>query len=525
VIEAGEDCDLTALGGETCLTVEGGFTGGTLACTATCTFNTAACTDTVCGNGTVETGEECDDATANSNTTPDACRTDCTLPSCGDGVIDVQAGEECDPPGAECSATCMTIASGCGDDPNEPNDTEATATVLTLGAAPLAGATCGDSEANETTDPDWFTFTQGASDPNSVRITVAWSAASTDLDVTVTDCAGTAIANGYSGDPTGEVVVVEGQGPGTFCVSVDWYMGPTTDLAYTIKVEGITSCLFDEDCDSGYCPLIGANAGYCTETAPTAGCGDTIPGSNDTSSQAVTLVSGTPVTEGTCDGPGAAGEVDVDFFQIALDDGDALSVVMNQDGSLTPGDVDFIIFDTDGVFWGGAQTTSNPETFDGTYFPAGIYYIVTYYYDNDGATPATDTYTLTATVTATGGCQDDDDCAAMPGHGRCDVPTGACRAFDGAGAQTAGEFCDSNDDCATGSTVFDAPNCITADPTLGSDNVCTMDCTQDSDCASFNGMVCHIVQAPNGLCWMPCTSDEGCMGGTCTIATGHCGGF
>src|SRR6185436_16742974 len=33
-------------------------------------------------------GEECDDGAANSDTTADACRTNCTLPRCGDGVPD-----------------------------------------------------------------------------------------------------------------------------------------------------------------------------------------------------------------------------------------------------------------------------------------------------------------------------------------------------------------------------------------------------------------------------------------------------
>ncbi|MEZ4266270.1 MAG: lamin tail domain-containing protein [Myxococcota bacterium] len=48
----------------------------------------------VCGNGEVEGTEACDEGTANSDTAPDACRTDCSDPRCGDGVTDT--GEECD---------------------------------------------------------------------------------------------------------------------------------------------------------------------------------------------------------------------------------------------------------------------------------------------------------------------------------------------------------------------------------------------------------------------------------------------
>jgi hypothetical protein len=43
----------------------------------------------------VSTGEACDDGDGqNSNTEPDACRLDCQVAACGDGVVD--AGEECD---------------------------------------------------------------------------------------------------------------------------------------------------------------------------------------------------------------------------------------------------------------------------------------------------------------------------------------------------------------------------------------------------------------------------------------------
>lgn len=61
-----------------------------------------------CGNGQTDTGEECDQGANNSDTEPDACRTDCKLPRCGDGVEDT--GEVCDDgntaAGDGCSATC-----------------------------------------------------------------------------------------------------------------------------------------------------------------------------------------------------------------------------------------------------------------------------------------------------------------------------------------------------------------------------------------------------------------------------------
>ncbi len=93
VRETSEACDGGDLGGFTCASL--GFGSGSLACTADCHLDTSGCVSTaLCGNGIVEPGEECDNGAANSDTVPDACRTNCKRAYCGDAVIDFD--EECE---------------------------------------------------------------------------------------------------------------------------------------------------------------------------------------------------------------------------------------------------------------------------------------------------------------------------------------------------------------------------------------------------------------------------------------------
>ncbi|MCZ2111429.1 MAG: hypothetical protein LC118_18005 [Dehalococcoidia bacterium] len=56
-----DQCDGVDLGGASCSSILGGGYGGTLSCNAGCTYNTSACTPPVtCGNGMLDAGEQCD---------------------------------------------------------------------------------------------------------------------------------------------------------------------------------------------------------------------------------------------------------------------------------------------------------------------------------------------------------------------------------------------------------------------------------------------------------------------------------
>mgnify|MGYP000628046829 CR=1 FL=1 len=109
-------------------------------CPTTCRF-------AYCGDGFLRAAfEACDMGAANSDTTPDACRADCTLPRCGDGVTD--SGEACDDGNADesdgCLSSCRTEDCGNGrlDGSEECDDGNADDTDACLGTC--VAARCGD---------------------------------------------------------------------------------------------------------------------------------------------------------------------------------------------------------------------------------------------------------------------------------------------------------------------------------------------------------------------------------------------
>src|SRR5262245_63783416 len=76
ILDAGETCDPPGS--------PAGYNGNT--CREDCT---------VCGDGVTQPGEMCDDGKGDDT---DGCRNNCTIPHCGDRILD--AGETCDPPGS-----------------------------------------------------------------------------------------------------------------------------------------------------------------------------------------------------------------------------------------------------------------------------------------------------------------------------------------------------------------------------------------------------------------------------------------
>lgn len=93
--------------------------------------------DPACGDGILDPAEGCDEGTANSDTAPDSCRTDCLSARCGDGAVD--SGEACDDGngfgGDGCDPLCA-VETGVLE--VEPNDAPGLGVEVTLGV-PVSG--------------------------------------------------------------------------------------------------------------------------------------------------------------------------------------------------------------------------------------------------------------------------------------------------------------------------------------------------------------------------------------------------
>ncbi len=113
--------------------------------------NADGCTNncTICGDGNLDLGEECDDGDDNSDEMPDACRTDCTNPSCGDGVVDPGNLESCDDGNLSDNDMCPTTCelATCGDG--------FLCTEVGCNVGPAGGAeACDEGAGNSDTAPD-----------------------------------------------------------------------------------------------------------------------------------------------------------------------------------------------------------------------------------------------------------------------------------------------------------------------------------------------------------------------------------
>ncbi len=254
----GDGCDATCTteAGWTCTgspsvcstTCGDGIVAGAEACDTggvdTVTCDGGDCTVATCGDGYTNTalGEECDDGAGNSNTTPDACRTNCVLPSCGDGVTDT--GEECDT-GTSNSDTapdaCRTncVNPSCGDNVTDTGE-------ACDGTDPTPGFVCSASDSGlaSACRADCTCCGDFAQQPaHGEECDLAQFNSDTDPDACRTDC----LLASCGDDVTDSGETCDGTDPGfTFCTSC---RDATSTNPCTCCGDGFTDTAAGEECD------------------------------------------------------------------------------------------------------------------------------------------------------------------------------------------------------------------------------------------------------------------------------------
>ncbi len=237
IIETGETCDGTELGGLTCETVEGGFTGGTLACTDGCVIDTAGCT-TGCTDECVVDNRVCNVNTlrvceANLET---GCTvwadTDCTLTSETCQVIDTVA--QC----ASCTDACTLDEERCN---GTADGIVATPACELQVGVPTCVSTCVDACTLDVKQCNLA--------GDGIETCITGASGCTEWDEIICD-----VATPECQDIAGVATCMAPNGSGETCadaynITVPFYMEGTD---FTADFTGIDMTFTDASCNPGY---------------------------------------------------------------------------------------------------------------------------------------------------------------------------------------------------------------------------------------------------------------------------------
>jgi hypothetical protein len=319
-------------------------------------------------------------------------------------------------------------STGCvGDDSNEPNNTNGTATAI---AAPTStpttatGAIC--SAAGEL---DVYSFTLSAD--GAIRFTLDFTGSGNDIDLNVSDSSGNTVTSGLAVGPED---VAASLTAGTYYIELSLYepMNSTTSVAYTLSLTA-AECLSPFDCGSSS-PVC---ADYACVAAPGLCTGDDANEPDDGPSVATPLTMptaptmafgtfGPTVVSGAICNSGA-GEFDWYSFNVTSPTG-----MIGSLSFASGNDMDLYFMDSSGnVVASGTSTNPTDESAFGQ-FDIGTYYAIVVLY-SPADTVAAVPYTLTLSLPE---CQDSFDCVnpAEPvcSGGMCIAGPADCTGDDGA---------------------------------------------------------------------------------------------
>jgi hypothetical protein len=340
-----------------------------------------------CGNGEHEEGEECDDGDANSDTAPNACREDCTLPECGDGVVDDEYGEECDgldpvacltECGFDSTSTCLisfctlgdclldaeVCDSGCDDDGDTlvdcddlddcsdhpdcltcPEDTFEENDDITAMRA-MTGTTLSATACPA--DPDFFSVRASAGETLTVDATFSHAEGNIDL----------AVFDGSSGLWTESATVTDNE-------RVSIVASMTASFPIHVWLET----------DSGTFPGNTYDLSY-TVTPPVT-CGDDTYEDNDSRSDATSAgIGATFPFMHICPS-------DYDYFSFYTASGSTRTIDITF--SHAEGDVDMVLEDSTGTQLTSSASVTDNESIAWSFSTGGTYYIRVYLYADTGS--------------------------------------------------------------------------------------------------------------------------------------------
>lgn len=297
-----------------------------------------------------------------------------TVDNCGGCFTDDDCGQD-----AFCDVD-RCVPRACTDDPGEPNDDQAEATLLSVGRDE-GFALCGFG------DSDWFAF-EVTEPGTTAHVALDFEHALGDIDAVLRDANGDVLARGESGSDD-EVLVAEGLAVGAYALRV-YTLGdaPATPYAVTLTLGAdLPICARDADCagdalcsPARLCRASGAcdTHAECADLPDTPACADDAPlcvacaadvaEPNDATDAATPLDDPNPsVRYNTCGGG-------PDVYAIDLEAGRPATVTVLFDHSA--GDIDAELLAPDLTSIEVSDSATSNERFDLTPTNSGTHYLV-----------------------------------------------------------------------------------------------------------------------------------------------------
>ena len=302
--------------------------------------------------GAVTNNDDCDDG--NGLVSPSDSE------SCADG-LDNDCDGDLDCADSDCDGDSSCAASSCADDGFEENDDLGSASAITGGS--ITGLVSCDG------DDDFFSISLSAD--SELTVTATFSDADGDVDLQLQDAEGRVL--------TASTTVTDNE-----------------EISLTVPDSGVYYIRVLMFADSG-----AAGASYTLDVTAIGGdpsdCRDDGYEDNDTRATAAVVLGGTLTGTVVCPG-------DADYYAIDLSAGDELDIYATF--SDAAGDVDVLLYNSDGTVVGRAVSVSDDESISYVATRSGRYVVHVYLLGDDGV--AGNTYELDLDVTSAGPACDTD---------------------------------------------------------------------------------------------------------------------